>query len=488
MACYLLEVRRFGPFLGITVVSMMCKEEVSAMVFMLGLYMFLVLGLRLRGTVLALLGAGWFVVCTRIILPHFNGLAMSPFLNRLAIFGPTLEDSLISAARDPLLVLRWLARPEISGYLAGLLASGGFLSLLAPQVLALSAPVVALNVFSNWPWTFSEGAHYSATVIPVIVVSSIYGAGWLARQLQRRRRWPYARTATALAALALAVGIAHHVQVSVSPLARTFHPPHVDDHDRLGAQIIAQIPREAAVSAQSNLYPHLANRAKAYFFPAVNDAEYVLLDVTSPSYPIKVGTLHREALQLLRSGHFGVRLAQDGYLLLERGAPRSGSGEMPPAFYDFASSSEASIEHPMRVRFGDDLELLGYGVTYWNLVHAHELPVRIKTYWRPLRPLTVDLQFAWFFTRDDGAIVYGYDEGTATTEWWPTSRWPAGEVFAVETPILNVGRLADVLIAVAPPQGDLWASQGRFPVELLDAPGAELRAASTLLHLFEFSQ
>lgn len=27
---------------------------------------------------------------------------------------------------------------------------------------------------------------------------------------------------------------------------------------------------------------------KAYFFPAVNDAEYVFLDVTSPSYPVTV--------------------------------------------------------------------------------------------------------------------------------------------------------------------------------------------------------
>ncbi len=486
LALYLAHQRRFCPFLGVLIVAMLAREDISALVSMLGLYLFVVLRERRYGALTAALGTAWFVACTRLILPHFSGLAVSPFLSRLAIFGPTLKESLWNALRQPALILHWVSRREIVSYLGGLLASGGFMSLFAPQVLVLASPVLALNTFSNWSWSYSEGAHYSASIVPFVIVSAIYGTGVVARQLQRRWGVAYPRASAVLAALVLAVSIAHHHQIGVSPIARTFHPPRVDAHDRLGEQLIAQIPPQAAVSAQSNLYPHLSHRQQAYFFPAVNDAEYVLLDVTSPAYPLTVGGLYREVVQLLRSAQFGVWAAEDGYLLLKRGAALSHTAQMPEPFYDFAYAAESDIPHPMRVRFGDALELVGYDVTVLNVVQAQELPVQIQTFWRPLHPLSLDDVFGWFFTRDDGAIVYHYDQGTPTTVWLPPSTWAQGQVITMETPILNVGRLRDVLLAVAPPDGDLWAAEDRLPIQLVDAPDAELRGDGTLLRLLQF--
>jgi uncharacterized membrane protein len=486
LALYLAHQRRFGPFLAVTIVAMLCKEDIAALAFMLGLYLFIVLRERRYGMLVAALGMAWFVACTRWILPHCSGLSISPFLQRLAIFGPTLRDSLWNALRQPTLILRWLGRREIVAYLGGLLASGGFMSLLAPQVLGLASPVLALNVFSNWSWSYSEGAHYSASIMPFVIVSAIYGTGVVARQWQRRRGMSYARATTVLAAAVLAVSLVHHYQIGVSPIARTFHPPQIDAHDRLGERLIAQIPPQAAVSAQSNLYPHLSHRQQAYFFPAVNDAEYVLLDVTSPAYPLTVRGLHQEAVQLLRSAQFGVWAAEDGYLLLKRGAPLSHSAQMPESFYSFAYAAEGDIPHPLQARFGDALELVGYDVTVLNVVQAQELPVQIKTFWRALRPLRLDDAFGWFFTRGDGAIVYHYDQGTPTTVWLPPSTWPPGQIVAMETPILSVGRLREVLAAVAPPGGDLWSSEDRLPIEVIEAPGAELRGDGTLLRLWQF--
>jgi uncharacterized membrane protein len=485
-AMYFAQSRRFGPFFVVVIAAMMCKEEISALVVMIGLYVFFVLRERRVGTIVSLLGAAWFVICTRFILPYFSGLSLSPFLQRLATFGPTLKESLLNALRDPLLVLRWLGRREIVTYLGGLLACGGFMSLFAPQVLGLALPVLALNIFSNWSWTYSEGAHYSASIVPFVIVSAIYGTGMLARTVQHWRRVPYRRAATVLAALVLTVSIVHHYQIGVSPIGRTFYPPRIDAHDRLGEEFVSRIPPQASVSAQSNLYPHLAHRVKAYFFPAVNDAEYVLLDVTSPAYPLTVRGLWLEAAQLLRSAQFGVLAAEDGYLLLKRNAPPSRSAELPAAFYRFAHAGEGDIAHGMQVRFGDALELVGVDVTILNLVQAHELPVQIKTFWRALRPLAVDYEFCWFFTRSDGAIVYHYDQGTPTTIWLPPSEWQEGQVMALETPILSVGRLRDALVAVTPPGGDPWSPQDRLPIKVLDTSNAELRGDETLLKLLQF--
>jgi len=485
-AMYFAQSRRFGPFFGVVVAAMLCKEEISALIFMMGLYVFFVLRERRVGTIVSLLGVAWFVICTRIILPHFSGLALSPFLQRLAIFGPTLKESLLNTLQEPLLVLRWLSRREIVTYVGGLLACGGFMSLFAPQVLGLALPVLTLNIFSNWSWTYSEGAHYSASLVPFVIVSAIYGTGILARTLQRWRRVPYNRASTVLATLALTISIIHHHPIGVSPIARTFYPPRIDAHDRLGEELVSRIPPQAPVSAQSNLYPHLAHREKAYFFPAVNDAEYVLLDVTSPAYPLTVRGLQLEAAQLLRSAQFGVLAAEDGYLLLKRHAPPSRSAELPAAFYRFARAGDVDIPHGMQVRFGDALELVGYDVTILNLVQAHELPVQIKTFWRPLRPLTLDYEFSWFFTRSDGAIVYHYDQGTPTTVWLPPSKWQEGQVITLETPILSVGRLRDVLVAVTPPGGDPWSPEERLPIEWIDTSNVALRGDGTLLKLFQF--
>ncbi|KPL17993.1 MAG: hypothetical protein AMJ93_14325, partial [Anaerolineae bacterium SM23_84] len=154
-ALYFAESRRLRYLLGAVVVAMLCKEEISALVFMMGLYVFFALGERRSGILLSLLGIVWFAICTRIILPHFSGLPISPFLQRLAVFAPTLKDSVLRAIQNPSLVLQWLIRRETVSYLGGLLACGGFMSLLAPQVLGLALPVLALNVFSNWTWTYS---------------------------------------------------------------------------------------------------------------------------------------------------------------------------------------------------------------------------------------------------------------------------------------------------------------------------------------------
>ena len=108
-----------------------------------------------------------------------------------------------------------------------------------------------------------------------------------------------------LSGLVLAVSLTHHWQLGMTPLGRNFHWPQVTAHHRLAQEFIAMIPPDAALSAQANLYPHVALRRKAYLFPAVNDAEYVFLDVTSPTYPIDVAGLRGEVIQVAR--HRGLR-------------------------------------------------------------------------------------------------------------------------------------------------------------------------------------
>ena len=486
-AFYFLHARLYRPFFVFIILAMTTKEDVSLLILMMGLYIFFWLRERRVGTLTALMGLGWFLVCTQVILPHYNGLPISPFLHRLAIFGPTVKESLRNLLREPVLLLRWLFQPEIFAYLEGLLASAGFTSLFSPVVLGLSAPIVAMNVFSTWNWTYSEGAHYSASIVPFIIVSGIYGLGFLARQFSERGGVPHRRAVNGLAALVLLISGYHHYQIGISPLARGFHLPRITPHHRLAQDFMALIPADAPLSAQSGLYPHLAHREKAYFFPAINDAEYVFLDVTSSSYPIALEMLHWEVQKLLKSREFGVLAAQDGYLLLKKGLPENLETNLPDEFYAFAHADEATVPHPLRAHFADVLELVGYDYSILNVIHARQLPATVTTYWRPLQPLNLDYGFTFFFTRQDGAIVGCYDGGTPTSLWYPTSVWQEGEVIRMETPILPIGQLHDVMVAVTLPTADPWSVEDRLrPIESAIGQPLELFQEESLLKLFSF--
>ena len=486
-AFYFLQGRRYGPFFVFIILAMSTKEDIPLLVLMMGLYIFFWLKERKVGAITALMGLGWFLICTQVILPHYNGLPDSPFFHRITVFGPTIRESLLNLLREPALLLRWLRQPEIVTYLGGLLASAGFMSLFHPLTLGLCAPVAAMNVFSTWNWTYSEGAHYSASIVPFIIVSGIYGLGFVARQLSERWGVSHQKAVNSLAALVLVTAGYHHYQIGISPLARSFHAPRITPHHRLAQDFMALIPPDASLSAQSGLYPHLAHREKAYLFPAINDAEYIFLDVTSSPYPITLRELNEWMQGLVRSKQYRVLAAQDGYVLFRKGQSESEVTDLPDEFYTFAHADEEAIPHQLPARFGDVLELVGYDYAILSVVHAHQLPATVTTYWRALRPLDLGYGFAFFFTRHDGAIVGHFDDWMPTSLLYPTTVWREGEVVRMETPLLPVGRLRDVMVAVTLPVADSWSVEDRLrPTESAGGQPLELSQEGSLLKLFSF--
>ncbi|MBN1401799.1 MAG: DUF2079 domain-containing protein [Anaerolineae bacterium] len=495
-AMYLIHERRLAAFMAVAGVAMLAKEDISLLVIAIGLYLFLWKRERRGGLLVMGMGAVWFLVCMQIILPHYNGLSGSPFLHRLAIFGPTLRESLENLRGRPSLLLEWMAKPEIRTYVQGLLQSVGYMPVLYPPVLAIAAPSLAINVFSTWGWTYSEGEHYSVAIMPFLIAAGIYGMGFLSGKLSGRFDVRRGQMAGWLALGMLIVSGIHHQRVGISPLSRNYNPPRVTRHHRLAAEFLERIPPDASVSAQSNLYPHLSQREQAYFFPAINDAEYVFLDVTSTSYPLTVQHLYLNARHLLRFGEYGVLAAKDGYLLLQRGIPPLLSGELDDAFYTFVHP-EPAPSHALQVRFGEALELVGYDCEALNLVQAQHRVATVRTCWRALRPLELNYQFAFFFTRADGAIVFACDGGTPTSWWYPAYEWRVGEIVCMETPIVTVDRRGDALVAVAPPAKDIWAAELRLEPRVLQggvdhpigAPGGTgiLADRGTLVRLCSFA-
>jgi hypothetical protein len=202
--------------------------------------------------------------------------------------------------------------------------------------------------------------------------------------------------------------------------------PALQPREQLAAKLLATIPAGATLSTQPKLLRLLDPTSRPYIFPATGDAEYILLDVTAEQDPLIMEGVHRKVEELLSKGEFGVKYGQDGLLLLQRGLSRA---EYPREFYEFLLARPGQEAFPLRVDFGDALELVGYDYTLSDGVLGS-----LTTYWRAVRPLSEDYHMVFLLSDGSGHSTV-YQDGTLSYLWYPTSRWRSGEVVMVSVPV-----------------------------------------------------
>jgi uncharacterized membrane protein len=456
---YFLEKRRYALFFVFALLVMSCKEEMSLLVVMLGLYaLFRQRNWRVGATAISL-GLAWFVLAVFVIIPHYNPEGRSPYLGAYSHLGQGPLGIIKTAITDPQAFAQTLFTREKLIYLRDLFLPVGFVSLLGVQVLFLLLPSLAIILLSGDPQVYTlEKFHYAAPLVPVVVLSAVYGTAFLTRRLEGRWRVPQARSACMVAGFVLLSTLLYSRARGFTPWGGNYTLPVVTDHDRQAAELIALVPQGAIVSAQSRLNPHLSEREKIYMFPRVEDAEYVFFDVTADSWPIHPNDQWRLFQSLTTEEGFGVLAAGDGYILLRRGAP--GGGELPESFYSFARVEEADIAYPTTIEFGDKLRFLGFDV------HRDEGMTSLSLYWQALVPLDRDYRVYPFYFDETGRIIEDTTLRPMTTAiWYPTSLWKPGETIRMQTLPWDVG--SDFRIGLGVVEGEEWsAMQNRLPVTI----------------------
>ncbi|HUW11557.1 MAG TPA: DUF2079 domain-containing protein, partial [Anaerolineae bacterium] len=449
----------------------------------------------ISGSLVVLLSALWFLVATFVIIPRHAGAAYgdaaSVYFQRYGELGDSVADILRSLLTRPDLVWRTVTEPLRLRYLAGLLASVGFLPLLAPEILLLSAPLLAANLLSSYAAQYSGAFHYSAPLVPYLVIAAIIGARRLAQWTTTRGRMATSRSNALtrrwffLILWLLAWSIGWQVAQGYTPIGREFRWPEVTDHHRLLARFTAQVPAQVPGSATAALYPHLTHREKLYLFPNVGDAQWVLLDVSGATdmHPV---ALRDQVLRMLDSGEWGVLDGADGYLLLVRGAEET---RIPDGFYDFARSEDPQPEQPVSLSFcapggGSEmgpLQFLGYDVMddeQWRLT-------TVRTYWQAQGSLPANVRVLPFFVANDGAVVEDTAERTPVGPlWYPPAAWSAGETIVIDTLPWFLPNHWGLAVGVS--QGESW-EQRDDRWQVLDASSVEAFDRSTwaLLGVYE---
>ena len=354
-ALYFLYVRKTFWFFVFVVLCLACKEEIAGVVVMLGLWTWL---LQQRWRVsLGLLALAFCWTGMGLLVVHYSSpVGYSLLASRYAYLGKDPMQVALNILTHPLQILEeHVLEPYHMLYLRKLLAPMGYLPLLAPWVLVLATPTLALNMLSSTPNMFSGHYQYNAEIIPILIFASIEATVlivWIVRRLllnlnveheslepESTTRLPLGRGHALSPASLVQIGVLALVLCymlmrvytittlydvyNAMPYAPGFLWPQVTAHDRLASNFLSKIPADASVSAQTTLVPHLSHRQRIYLFPyAVDHADYILLDATSYTYPFHhYKDYAAKVKMILNQGNYGIVDMDDGYLLLQQGYP-----------------------------------------------------------------------------------------------------------------------------------------------------------------------
>ncbi|GIV76185.1 MAG: hypothetical protein KatS3mg050_0579 [Litorilinea sp.] len=480
-AFYFLLRRQTAWYALFAVLAASCKEELALLVLMMGLYAAIFQRRYRLATLTVLFAAGWAYLAVFVIQTTFA--AGNIHWGRYAYLGETPGQMLLTLFTRPDVVLAQLQAADALGYLGQLLFPVAFLSLLAPEILLLALPSLAINLLADFPPMHQVNELiYAAPIVPFVMMAATVGMarlGRLGQMLWRHLSGKDARGTTppiagqALGALLLlAFALTAQRLYGYLPGGGQYQLFTVTEHHRRAAAIIAQIPPEARVSAQDRLNPHVSGRETVYIFPRIDDADTIFLDVTGPAWPQHPSDLRTTVAELL-AGDFGVAAADDGYLLLRKGAPDK---TFPPSFYS-AWRRPGYVGSGSWIDFGESLRLLDRQVR----TDAHgELVVDL--YWQALRPLDQDYQFYIGYADPEGNLVHEsrfYPPVAAL--WYPTSMWDVDVPVQVSTLPWTL-ELDRFVLLVGVVRGKEWQAGDFLPVTGSASP-VPLLAGGTLARL-----
>lgn len=315
-AFWYLDNDRLLLFAVFAIAAAACKEEIALVVAGFGVWYAVTRRRWFMGGVVAGLGVAWSAIAIGVVIPHFHSTGESDFYGRYSEVGGSAAGIVKTAFTDPVRILDAAFSTRDLRYLLELVVPLAALSLLAPLVLVAALPELAINLLSATPTQTSIRFHYTAGLIPPLVIAAVFGA-------KRLNRWTFPVAATVVIAALLG-------NYRLGPIPGWRHIPggetfqataaRVTEHDRIAARALSLIPKSAVVSATNTLGAHLSARKRVLSFPFVQDATWIAADETQPGYADRYAPLPTavELAALRRNPDWRLVFEQDGVLVFSR--------------------------------------------------------------------------------------------------------------------------------------------------------------------------
>ncbi len=369
---HFLTTKRWSGYWTALLLTLACKESLSLTTFAIGIWA-ITQGERRRGGWTCVLSIFWFFFCVKLVMPHFWGGKQVLYMDMMfKEAGGSLSSIALRFLRTPAAAFSFMFTPPKLGYLDDLLASVGYLPILAPPLALLAIPELSINLLSQAPLMHTMSEHYNFVTVPLLLIASVYAIRMAQRVLSAwgssnseilhevthfaahphesptstpptttgRTHLPNVSVALGLYVIGQSISVSHArspVPWSSVYLVRVFAP--MSHHSLVGERIMHQIPSDASVSANYHLMAHLSQRRSVYSLPYVGDADYILSDVSD--VPNQESTHNKELdylSRLHRNTQYRLVAAADGFFLWQR-KPYTRPDRIPVSF-DFRRDFE----------------------------------------------------------------------------------------------------------------------------------------------------
>ena len=315
------------------VLTLANREDMSALLVVLGLFMLLT-GERPRaGLVVAGVGAVYFVVVKIVLMPHFLGGATA-YVHQYKDLVPAGENGfggvLETVLGNPGYTTTTVLDHQKMLYLLQVIAPLAFFPWRRPIGILCTLPGFFFTLLeTRYPALTRLGFQYGAYWTSFLFLAVVANLRWLNRAEQAaveparaairnsRRSW---LVAIAAATLVTAYQLGPVFQINTSwagfyPLRVDITPEDQARHDDLYS-LIGQIPADASAAAPEIVVAQISSRRNAYTLKiGYFDADYIIARL-----PVS-GVDREQLLAALRSGKYGLVAERGEFVLFRRGAP-----------------------------------------------------------------------------------------------------------------------------------------------------------------------
>jgi uncharacterized membrane protein len=324
-AFWYLDEDRLAAFAVFAALAALTKEEIPLVLAGMGVWYAVSRKQWVAGGTIAAIGVVLTAVSVELVLPHFNEGASSAFYKRYGALGSSPGEILQTLFTHPGRMVSTAFDHQGIHYLIDLLVPLMLLAVAAPLVLVAALPELGLNLLSATHTQSSIHHHYTAGLIPPLIVATVLGAARLTRS-RTSLRVPLALTAVAVMVVANFVrGALPFWRDLPGGQSYQAYASHVSTHDRITDRALRLIPDDAVVSATNSLGSHLSARRRFLSFPYIQNAEWVAADETQPGYADRWDPLATATglAALRRNPNWRLVFSEDGVLVFKRTASKT---------------------------------------------------------------------------------------------------------------------------------------------------------------------
>jgi uncharacterized membrane protein len=259
----------YRKFIFWAVLSLLCQENISLTVMMMGIFALIQRKPRKWVWVPLVLGVAYFLFCVKWMIPHF-GQGKVDFFTLYSHLGGNLSEALVNLVSHPAYTLKLLTETSRLQYLLLLFSPLCFVPLYGLPAFIPILPIFAQHMLSN-RWTDRSMAyHYTAEMLPFIALALIWG---MRHFLLRSKKSFLLISLTALCAL-LAFISGPYKTIDANGISFG-----QDYSSMVKKMALKEIPDQVPLVATFDFLSHTTNRQHLYSFHHIYEGYHTLSNI-----------------------------------------------------------------------------------------------------------------------------------------------------------------------------------------------------------------